>query len=220
MFKQIKLGLNMIKYGYRLGVNNLMLFIFLAIGLLVEVSSKGTNLIGGFYFLLIGLFVYQLITSLTLSHFVQASPAKKRLQINIPVITSTMIYLIIFTILLLERVVLIQIHPELQEQISCVLLNIIIFLIMALIYSGICYKLFVAGTALFLVLIFTSFPFVQIIYEKLLYGLSGNVQLAILAILGYIGIILGGLLEYGIGCLLYKKPLSEFAFKGLMKGMK
>lgn len=220
MFKQFKFGLSMIRYGFRLGINNFILLIFLAIGLIVEIISKGTNLVGGFYFLLIGLFAHQLITSLALSNYVQASPAKKRLQINIPVITSTLIYLSIFTLLLLERAILIQVYPELQNKICYGLLNLIVFLVIALIYSGICYKYFAAGTVIFLVAIFTVSPFIQVIYKMLFRGLNGSVQLVLLGVIGYIGIILGGLIEYGIGCLLYKKPLSEFAFKGLMKSMK
>ena len=90
MFKQIKFGLSLVKYGFKLKSNIAMLVFFLIIGFIVEIGSKGTNLIGGVYFMLIGLFAFQLIMSLTLSNFIQTSPAKKRLQITIVHVNTKM----------------------------------------------------------------------------------------------------------------------------------
>ena len=44
--------------------------------------------------------------------------------------------------------------------------------------------------------------------------------LPVVALLGYIPIFAGGALEILIGELLYKKPLSEFAFRGFFRDAK
>ena len=61
MFKKIKLGLTLVKYGFRPGINLEMCILFLAIGVVLEISSKGTNIIGAFYFLLTGVYIYHMI---------------------------------------------------------------------------------------------------------------------------------------------------------------
>lgn len=45
----------------------------------------------------------------------------------------------------------------------------------------------------------------------------GMINFSVIAVAGYVIIILGGLLEYGIARLLYRKPLSEYAFRGVFK---
>ena len=44
--------------------------------------------------------------------------------------------------------------------------------------------------------------------------------LPVVALLGYIAIFAGGAIEILIGELLYKKPLSEFAFRGFFRDAK
>lgn len=46
-----------------------------------------------------------------------------------------------------------------------------------------------------------------------------NVNLGIMAAFGYAAVILGGVLEYVLSSVLYRKPLSEFALNGIAKGM-
>ena len=68
MFKKIKLGLTLVKYGFRPGINLEMCILFLAIGVVLEISSKGTNIIGAFYFLLTGVYIYHMIESMSISY--------------------------------------------------------------------------------------------------------------------------------------------------------
>lgn len=46
-----------------------------------------------------------------------------------------------------------------------------------------------------------------------------NVNLGIMAAFGYAAVILGGVLEYVLSSVLYRKPLSEFALNGIANGM-
>lgn len=93
MLKDVKLGFQLLKYSYRLNSNIMISGAILLIGVLVEILSKGTSLIGGVYFMLAGMFVYQLILSMDISQMIQSTGMKKRLQLTIPVIASTLVYM-------------------------------------------------------------------------------------------------------------------------------
>lgn len=108
MLKDVKLGFQLLKYSYRLNSNIMISGAILLIGVLVEILSKGTSLIGGVYFMLAGMFVYQLILSMDISQMIQSTGMKKRLQLTIPVIASTLVYMGIYTFLVIERAVLIH----------------------------------------------------------------------------------------------------------------
>ena len=144
-----------------------MLVFFAVFGIASDIMSKGTTIIGGVYFMMSGMFTFQLIMSMDVSELIQSTSLKKKLQIYIPVMSSTVINLVIFTFLVVERVILIQ------------------------------YGAFV--------------PVSNAVFK---------LGLPVVALLGYIAILAGGAFEILIGELLYKKPLSEFAFRGFFRDAK
>lgn len=50
MLKDIKLGFKLLKYGYKLKLNVILLALFAIIGIASDIMSKGTSIIGGVYF--------------------------------------------------------------------------------------------------------------------------------------------------------------------------
>ena len=52
MFKDLTLGLKLLKYGYKMTLNIVMMLLILGIGVVMEIATKGTSPIGGFYFML------------------------------------------------------------------------------------------------------------------------------------------------------------------------
>ena len=106
------LGFKLLRYGYKLKTNVMMLILFTAIGFVVELSSHGTNILGGFYFMLTGMFAYQMIIYMNASDYVQSSVMKRKLEVGMPVIVSTVVYLVLFTILVAEKYILIRMYPE------------------------------------------------------------------------------------------------------------
>ena len=125
MLKDVKLGFQLLKYSYRLNSNIMISGAILLIGVLVEILSKGTSLIGGVYFMLAGMFVYQLILSMDISQMIQSTGMKKRLQLTIPVIASTLVYMGIYTFLVIERAVLIHLGGADRDVLMYTLFNII-----------------------------------------------------------------------------------------------
>ena len=126
--KDLILGFKLLRYGYKLKTNVMMLILFTAIGFVVELSSHGTNMLGGFYFMLTGMFAYQMIIYMNASDYVQSSVMKRKLEVGMPVIVSTVVYLVLFTILVAEKYILIRMYPENTENYQDTLFMIIFIL--------------------------------------------------------------------------------------------
>ena len=215
--KDLILGFKLLRYGYKLKTNVMMLGLFTAIGLLIEISSHGTNILGGFYFMLTGMFAYQMIIYMNASDYVQSSAMKRKLEVGMPVIVSTVVYLVMLTILIAEKYILIRMYPENTENYQDTLFMIIFILFGAMIFCGVCYKYFVASFIVFMLVIITCMSIVSAwLYHHHIISLG----LVKLAVLGYAAILLGGVIEYLLSSLLYRKQLSEFAMSGLSKSMK
>lgn len=154
------------------------------------------------------------------SELIQSTSLKKKLQIYIPVMSSTVINLVIFTFLVVERVILIQYGVADKTQLIYTLFTIDVVLFVVYLYTSICYKYYVLGFIVFMVLfmgvftVFSGAAFVPVSNAVFKLGLP------VVALLGYIAIFAGGALEILIGELLYKKPLSEFAFRGFFRDAK
>ena len=141
--KDLILGFKLLRYGYKLKTNVMMLILFTAIGFVVELSSHGTNMLGGFYFMLTGMFAYQMIVYMNASDYVQSSAMKRKLEVGMPVIVSTVVYLVMLTILIAEKHILIRMYPENTENYQDTLFMIICILFGAMIFCGVCYNLHV-----------------------------------------------------------------------------
>lgn len=212
--KDLILGFKLLRYGYKLKTNVMMLILFTAIGFVIELSSHGTNMLGGFYFMLTGMFAYQMIIYMNASDYVQSSVMKRKLEVGMPVIVSTVVYLVLFTILVVEKYILIRMYPENTENYQDTLFMIIFILFGAMIFCGVCYKYFVASFIVFMLVIMTCMSTISHILDVISLGLVK------FAVLGYAAILLGGVIEYLISSLLYRKQLSEIAMSGLSKSMK
>ena len=163
---------------------------------------------------------YQLIMSMDVSELIQSTSLKKKLQIYIPVMSSTVINLVVFTFLVIERVILIQNSVADKKQLIFTLFTLDVELLTVYLYTSICYKYYVLGFIVFMVLfmgvftVFSGAAFVPVSNAVFKLGLP------VVALLGYIAILAGGAFEILIGELLYKKPLSEFAFRGFFRDAK
>ena len=78
MLKDLITGFKLLKYGYKIKLNLIMIAIFMVIGVVVEVVSGGGNVIGGFYFMILGMFAYQMIISMDVSTYVASSPMQRQ----------------------------------------------------------------------------------------------------------------------------------------------
>ena len=77
MLKDIKLGFKLLRYGYKLKLNVIMFVFFAVIGIASDIMSKGTSIIGGVYFMMCGMFTFQLIMSMDVSELIQSTSLEK-----------------------------------------------------------------------------------------------------------------------------------------------
>ena len=91
-----------------------------------------------------------MIESMSISKMVQTSKMKKALQTTVPTATSTLLYLVIFTCVVIEKAILIHNYPENTQIYLETLLIIVAYQVTAMLYIGLCYKYFVAATICFL----------------------------------------------------------------------
>ena len=220
MLKDVKLGFQLLKYSYKVKVNVVSLIIFLAIGLIVEIMSRGTNIVGGIYIMLVGVFTYQMIMSMDISQMIQASSMKRKLQIDLPVLSSTVVYLLIYTVLVIERAILIKSNPEQEALLVFTLFMVVVTMVAVFFFASICYKYFIFGMILFITMYIALCCAFNLLWMN---GLSDKILrlgFVKISLLGYIVIFRGAGLEIFLGNLLYKKPLSEFAFRGIFRDAK
>lgn len=78
MLKDIKLGFKLLRYGYKLKLNVIMLVFFAVFGIASDIMSKGTTIVGGIYFMMSGMFTFQLIMSMDVSELIQSTSLKKK----------------------------------------------------------------------------------------------------------------------------------------------
>lgn len=122
--------------------------------------------------------------------------------------------------MVIERVILIQNSVADKKQLIFTLFTLDVVLLTVYLYTSICYKYYVLGFIIFMVLfmgVFTVFSGVAFVP---VFNAVFKLGLPVVALLGYIAILAGGAFEILIGELLYKKPLSEFAFRGFFRDAK
>ena len=203
MLKDIKLGFKLLRYGYKLKLNVIMHVFFAVFGIASDIMSKGTTIVGGIYFMMSGMFTFQLIMSMDVSELIQSTSLKKKLQIYIPVMSSTVINLVVFTFLVIERVILIQNSVADKKQLIFTLFTLDVELLTVYLYTSICYKYYVLGFIVFMVLfmgvftVFSGAAFVPVSNAVFKLGLP------VVALLGYIAILAGGAFEILIGELVH-----------------
>lgn len=219
MFRTFKLGLSLIKYGFNLKQNIVACALFFVLGVIMEISSGGTNFVGCFYCVLVGMFALQMIVSTDLSTLVASSKLQRSLQTSVPVLTTFIIEFVLLTCVLGVKFFYFTTRPENRPAIIESMVMFSVMCVLMFIYCGSCYKYFLVTTIVFFIGVVSSTLVVSEIMKneigaKLVeYGFFASVAIC------YGTLILGTLLQYGMTCLFYKKPLSKYAFKGLLQKM-
>jgi hypothetical protein len=221
-------GLKLSRYGIQFKLQTGLVLFFLACGLLVEIASRGTNALGGFYLVMSGLFIVQMILSAGQSSVVQTSPFRKKLETMVPAVCGMIFCLLGYTVCVLlqayfnysESDAVVSTMEVGSTKVSCgaALLLVTMMLFFLEIYMGLAYKFFLLGMIAVMLALCTIMTanncadFAERLAQKL--GFGGVVAV------GYAMILLGTLIEYALLCLLYKRPYSKYAFGSAMRRMR
>lgn len=220
MLTKINLGLKLAKYGFNIKQNIVCAIIFATIGAIVEIASKGTNVIGAFYLVLIGMFIFQMITSMGLSNLVASSKLQKSLQTSIPVFTNLVVMLLLLTVTLIIKFFIIKAYPELTVEMYEAMGQFAIMSFLMFLFCGACYKLYLVATIVFVVLVmFGTSGYSMLIYKTQLSSFFESIGFGGMCCICYATFIFSALCQYLILLALYKKPLSKSAFKSALQKM-
>lgn len=209
--------LKLCKYSFKFKTNVIFLGVFFVIGLINEIVTKGTQYLGGFYIVICSIYMFQFIMSLSMSDMIQSSGIGRRIQLDMPVKLNVFMSVVLYTMLIIYRIIMTGMHPELSRDIAVSLLMIDIMFFILFIYTAFVYKYFIASVVIF------CFTFVFVtsglnIINNL--DLFNRLSLTNAIVIGYIVIMIGAILQYLICKLLIRVPISQRAFRGIFKDAK
>lgn len=209
MIDDLKLGIKTLKYAYGtkstiFGVVCSILFGVLMCIMNVCFESKFP---GGYFFILVVLFVTQLAASLGVAALISSSPKKKNFHVGILSAISVLTTLIMFFSCVITELILSLIFPQKISFISSQILCTAVLAAIVLQYVAISYKFFVIGTIIFLTE-FLCFMRYGLITE---FGYGNARYLALATLIGLAIIALASVVEYIILKLLYRFPVSKMS---------
>lgn len=221
MIRQLKILFRLLPLSHRFKISIIAMSFMNILGIAMTLIYPGAGI--GILFLMMGpIWMSQLITSLTVSDMVQASPLKKALQTRLVAAATFLSLIVSYLLVIVLDGINRYLYPaytdteSIYERLECC---IIIFLFV--LYISFCYKYFVLSSIVFFIGIETitmlsSFER----FNPVHHGIAMNVPLPLMTLIGFVVICLSSLMQYGITCLLYRKPLSKAAQRsGLRKQM-
>nr|WP_305135409.1 hypothetical protein [uncultured Schaedlerella sp.] len=209
MINDMKLGIMLLRYGFGIKTNLVLLIVCTAADLLcfaLELAGITTPLDG--FMLLACVIPVQILFTLNVVDIVLTSPARKKLQTSVPAVMTLCTTLAAYLIVVLKEAVIVLIHPDktAQSAMRLVFLGVLVAVIMA--FTGVLYKSFPALLVMYFSLSgFISFFMMPILRSDFLGEDRGALVRA--ARIGVVLILAGGALEYALSVLFYKKPVSK-----------
>lgn len=216
MINDIKKALQLSLYGFKAEVQMILMIVFVLVGIVWEYLFHGMHWIGAYFIVLTPVYFSQLLYGMGMSSMVAASPYKKKLQILYPVLSNCIFEFVAMTIIILLKIFEIRLYPENREGLMAVLLLVCLFSIILNFYSALVYKYYALSIALMLAPIMVlSYIFTKESFDNFegsfLTVIVDHMNMGTLALICYLTVILGAVLQYALSTALYKKPLSEYA---------
>lgn len=216
MINDIKMSFKILKYGISVKTSVVFIITFAVLGLLLD--RVGSSRVAGFYMPLISIYIGQMAHSVVQSTMVQSSPHKKEMQTKIPALAMTVMMLVYNTLLVLWRLILLQVNPE--RELEFILAGIVsgIITIIIMLYFAFAMKIYWPATICFF-LVFYAYGFGAGWGQGMEWAGRdlGQMQLTLslfgATLFSYISILVGGLINYAVNIMLYKRDYSHQNFK-------
>ena len=216
MIKNWKLGMKSIKYAYGIKMNVLVGIAFLALAGVMYIT-KGQMILGlgGDYMLMcVALLPTQMIYSLSASNMVQTSTVRKKLQTSVPAMVTYGNMVIVYLVMILIRLATVFGHPEQMGRIGGELVVIAGLMMLFMVYLGVAYKYFMISIVFVIITVLIISPYNNIVENDLfgwVFFSRGWQGIVLSAVLGLLLLTAGGVLQYLVSLLIYRKPLSKMA---------
>ncbi|MCR4651734.1 MAG: hypothetical protein K5662_08285 [Lachnospiraceae bacterium] len=213
MLKELLKSYRIVQYGLKVRTQVLFGAFFGIFGIAMEVVTRGKNIIGSFYIILAGMFIYQLIISSDMSTLVQSSPHKKKIQCVYPLISIIPWIYVCITILAVINGYFAGTSSEAYIDICRMTAQLSIILFLSIIYFPLSYKYFVVATVALFV---TVWPAMLIVATDNFISAKFT-DYGVCVVILYLSATIGLIISFFVSRLVYKKDLSKIAFMGLIK---
>lgn len=202
MIKNLKRGIKLLKYTYKLKQSVIVSMIFFVCGLAFLLKFGRDPVSCSIYWILVGLIATGVCWTINVSSIVQSSPLKKTLQISIPVVLSLSYYIMTYLLFLLLETLLWNVGGRKQDPGVLVFYGLmaIVFMIFNSAYNKVSELASVFFVVAFLSLLWGGAQPIRQMSAGLSPGSAGFIGLG--------EILLGGLLQYCLALLTYRMPLS------------
>ncbi|MCQ2522945.1 MAG: hypothetical protein MJ123_01285 [Lachnospiraceae bacterium] len=211
--KDLKKGIKLMAYGLQFKTMIGMFAFFLVFGVLMEIflNDEMGNM-GGFYFVICGSFIYQLIITSSVASYISSSPLKKKIQTTLPSVLSFLTVAIFFTVFVVMRSIRLSVANYDAKVIMSGYKGILLVAILAMviqIYNSFAYKFFWASTIGLLVVMVPIMIIGMRGYRLVVFKPFAS-NIAYVA-LGYVLLIVGVLLSVIIGKAIYKREIDPMS---------
>ena len=208
MIKKIEKELKMIRYANGLKLSVVAIFIFLMVGILYQFSSN-MRLFGDYFIAITAINAVQVVFSLNVSGLIASSAHKKSMQTVLPAMVCFGVSIITYLILGIKNLILYKAGSMDMQQLSGGMLYEAVLILVFMLYTAFCYKIFYIATAGFLIIFFATYIGMGAMNGTALYIFSLNLPVNLTFPAGILIVIVGGILQYLIFRLLYKLPISK-----------
>ncbi len=163
----------------------------------------------GWLMIMVGvIWVAQVLFSVNATAFVKSSPRRKELETKIPALLGFVGNLITYAICIIFICLQSKFASEQNVRyFSGEVILIGVFVMVLCIFAALCYKGMIVATILFAVAVVG----LSIFATNRVLKIFAEVPLPVSIVIGLVEIVIGAMLQYGVGCLLYKLPLSKYA---------
>lgn len=213
-WKDFRLGIYLLRYGMSGKVFIVMSVLFVGLGILYSFMPVMFWL-NSLYFMIPTSFFVQQLQGINISDLVCSSDLSRRIKLRVinavQLVLQTILYAVQLVILVIVgRITVFGVPQSIVRYNSLVTTGLLGLILM--IYYGFAYKYFVISTVIFLFLGLGSYDFIIHILpdEKLWLPVPAEIGL------GYVLILLGVGINYGISKGIYRKEFSMLAFRTML----
>jgi hypothetical protein len=216
MINDFKLGFKIIKYGLNFKVSVIASVLMLFFGCLMDVAIPGTP-INGLYVGMVGMFIMQMICSVSVSTMVQSSSRKRQLQTSVPAIVCSVYLLFGNTISIILKLVGLKVRLvdaevwdwEMSYIANGILFNAL-FMVIIVLYNAGATKVFWQATVCFIIIYLVYFFFST---SSLMEEIPFNLSIEAAVVISYLIIIVASVLIYFLFVAMYKRDYSKQTFE-------
>lgn len=212
-----RFAMKCMRLSYNVKTNLICMGLLAALGLVYEIFHIGGEGMGAYLLLVVSMYPAQYVNSLCGSQLVQSSPYKKTLMTSLPTALTFCSGIAVYLAVVVIEVVRACVGQGSMGHSSRLILLCGVLLLLLNLYVGVAYKYFAVSIFLLAVCMVGFYNLSGIMGDTALAQFFLAIPLPVALVIGLCCALLGGVMQYGVSLLVYKKPMSRRAIYGLLR---